>query len=266
MKARRILITQATLVLLGLLLLKFVFRNSDSFLGRVSSYIFSNNNVELVCSGVDPKSVDVIWNTEEGQSKIIESGNKIASVGYEYGPNRFLISLSDSITFKVGNWKTNRWNSHDYRIEIIKDDNGYKVNFLANGVNFDRTELHYNSSGEYDGAYRSYFENGNLSVQATYADGRPNGTKTFYSENGKIRATNEYLNGEANGVFINYGPDGKLNSKRNIGMEKKSTIHSDQRHLAAHWHHALFTYIYLKEKRAAPVRKTLGASNQWHTK
>lgn len=198
------------MVLLGFLLLKFAFRNSDSFLGRVSSYFFSNNNLELVCSGVNPKSVDVIWSTEEGQSKIIESADEIASVGYEYGPNAFLITLSDSLTFKVGNWKTNRWNSHDYRIEIIKDDSGYQVNFLANGVNFDRTELHYNSLGEYDGAYRTYFENGNLSVQATYSAGKPNGTITYYYENGKIRATNEYLNGESNGVFINYAPDGKI--------------------------------------------------------
>lgn len=214
------------IVLLCFLLLKFAFRNSDSFLGRVSSYFFSNNHVELVCSGIDSNSLDVVWNTESGQNKIIESGVEIATVGYEYGPNSFLVSLSDNVSFNVGNWKTNRWNSHDYRIEIIKDSSGYQVNFKALGADFERTEIHYNLDGELDGDYRLYYENGKLSCQAMYQDGQPEGKFVYYYENGVVRATNQYLNGKANGAFISYTPDGKIEFQKRYanGEEIRDSI------------------------------------------
>lgn len=209
-KAIRILLLVVAVIVVGLLLLRFTFRNSDSFLGRVSSYLFNNNSLELVCIGVDSKYVDVLWITENGQRQIVKAGTQVASIGYEYGPNSLLVTLSDSLNFKVGNWKTNKWNSHSYRIEITKDSFGYLVNFEAVGMNYDRTEIHYNWSGEMDGKYRMFYKNGELAVSATYRHGEPEGQIIYYYENGTIRASNEYSNGKANGWFLNYAPDGKV--------------------------------------------------------
>jgi hypothetical protein len=201
-------------VLGAFLVLKYGFRHSDSFMGRISVMLFEDaNSFTLETSGIDPIEIEIVWSTQWGKRKLVESGIQVAGTGNEYGPNGFIVSIRDTIVFKLGHWKTNRWNAHDYEIVVRQDTNGYAVSFLAEGPNYDRTEQHYNFSGELEGVYRSYYENGNLSFEGVYLNGRPDGVIKYYFENGSVRATNEYHDGKANGDFISYWPDGRIEFK-----------------------------------------------------
>jgi antitoxin component YwqK of YwqJK toxin-antitoxin module len=193
--------------------LKFISRESDSIFLRISNELFDNNRIELKCDGIETKDVDVVWRSEDNEKVIIKSGRKINKIGNDYGPNELEVKISNNIVFKLGNWKTANWHTHNYRIDIKKGLNGYKVNFIANGIDYEREEEEFDINGKRNGFYKSYYENGNLSVQGTYTNGLEEGQFIYYFKNGNIRATTDYLNGKINGYRISYTPDGKIEFK-----------------------------------------------------
>lgn len=65
------------------------------------------------------------------------------------------------------------------------------------------------------GAFASWFENGQLESAGEYQAGQPTGTWNWWHDNGMKRATGEYVDGKPAGSWMNWQPDGKriLNAK-----------------------------------------------------
>jgi hypothetical protein len=212
MKKLRIIIL--ILIVSGILILKYGFRNSDSLLGHISNTVFNNNGFELNCTGLDKSEVNVIWSGEQHTKTIlVSSGKQINDVPYEYGPNRFDVRLPNGVAFQVGHFKTRNWDPHDYTIDLKKDLSGYKITFIADGGDFEHSEQQFDLNGKLNGLSCSYYKNGNLSTRRTYIHGLQEGQSKFYFENGTIRVTDDFLHGKLNGYDIRYTPDGKVEYK-----------------------------------------------------
>lgn len=214
MRAKWLLIAGAILFLGGLVYLKFACRNSDSVRAHISNLVFNNNTIILDCSGIERNDVDVFWK-DDGETKklIINSGQQIGQIRNEYGPNGLEVIIENDKIFKVGHWKTANWHSHDYRISLVKDSKRYEIKFIAEGPDYKHSEQEFDLNGKPDGLYRSYYENGNLSVEGTYNDGLQHGIFKDYYKNGKLRVSNAYLHGKLNGYDISYSEDGKVEYK-----------------------------------------------------
>jgi len=208
---------------ISVLILKFLskpFANSDSILGRISNLLNSNNLIELNSVGLDKKNIDLIWYPELTDSVlIIKNGKQVGEIGYNYGPNRFKIFLSNDLEFKVGHFKTNNWHPHQYKIDVSKDSSGYRIGFTANGNDYERLEKSFNNDGLLEGQMISFLENGNCSFQGDYKNGLKHGLKQglfkYYHKNGKIRATTQYLKDTLHGIVTKFDENGNQ-----IRMEK----------------------------------------------
>lgn len=64
--------------------------------------------------------------------------------------------------------------------------------------------------GKFDGLWKFYDINGNLSSEVTYVDGKKEGKGISYYENGKVKSEANYEKGEANGYYKKYHKNGKL--------------------------------------------------------
>ena len=151
MKQRLIIILIFGLVSIGILkVISKPFASSDNTIGRLSNLLNWNNTIEINCIGLDKQNIDLIWYPDMTDSiLIIEQGRQVGKIGYEYGPNRFKILLSNDIEFSVGHNKSNDWHSYKYEINILKDSNGYKIGFTANGPDFKKYEQSFDLNGCY---------------------------------------------------------------------------------------------------------------------
>lgn len=140
------------LIISGLVILKFVskpFVNNDSTLGRISNLLNNNNIIYINCEGITKEEVRITWSSDTGKSKIVfRSGNNVGRIGHEYGNNSFTIYLNNKLEFRVNHFKTNNWHSHKYKFKIVKDNQKYKIKFIADGPNFVEFEDNYNLEGK----------------------------------------------------------------------------------------------------------------------
>lgn len=61
-----------------------------------------------------------------------------------------------------------------------------------------------------NGKVKSYFANGNVSAEMTFADGKLNGPNTLYYSNGKLRKQSNEDYNQTNGVYKYYFPNGQI--------------------------------------------------------
>ena len=136
-------------MILSAITLKFIskqFRNTDSILGRISSLINRDNSIHVTTTNIDPKSIEIIWRPDYLDSRIVhKNGVSKSKIGHEYGQNYFQINHNGSNISSVGHFKTNNWHSHNYRFEIVMDQEYYITSFQAIGPNsfetVDTTEI-----------------------------------------------------------------------------------------------------------------------------
>lgn len=64
-----------------------------------------------------------------------------------------------------------------------------------------------------NGAYETFYYNGNKKIVGTYLNDKKHGSWTWYYESGKIEATATYNNGTVDGEILNYYENGVLDSK-----------------------------------------------------
>lgn len=156
----------------ALLILKFAYAKSGSELGHLSNVIFNNNTLELNCTGIDRKDVDVIWEPEEARADtaLVISGIPIHKPGYVYGGNTFIIR-ADGKRFECGYFKERNWDPYDYRIDVSKTTAGYTIGFFADGAQYEHEEIPYNSAGQLNGWLTRYDRNGNSISRDEFKDG-----------------------------------------------------------------------------------------------
>lgn len=194
-------------------------QNTDTIAARLSNLVFENNPVELKCIGVDRSQVEITWHAQELAAVIFKKGEKISSIGQEYGPNAFDIWIGKTI-LHAGHWKFANWHSHDYLIKLVKVDSSYFLTFIADGPDFEHTEEQYDLNGKRTGRSRSYFRNGKLSVDRFYQNGWCEGNVIFYYENGNPRVRETYVGGKLHGEAVYYKTDGSIESVKNYGNRK----------------------------------------------
>ena len=193
--------------------LKFIsksFRNTDTILCRISNILNDNNGFSVETSGLDHSKIKIKWIYEVNHKLIFSNGKQIAKIDHEYGPNRFEIQVNSSSKFNVGHFKTANWASHNYTIKINKNSTEYKIEFIADGSDYEHTISRYNLKSKLNGLSCSYHKNGKLSTIGNYLNGKPEGSFKFYHENGNIRAITNYLNGELHGRNVDYKENGDI--------------------------------------------------------
>ena len=72
-----------------------------------------------------------------------------------------------------------------------------------------------------DGLIKTYFSNGKIQSEITYANKIREGAAKFYYENGNIRQEYTYVNGKVEGLIKEYYENGKLKLTYNIENGKK---------------------------------------------
>ncbi|MBR6412849.1 MAG: toxin-antitoxin system YwqK family antitoxin [Alphaproteobacteria bacterium] len=70
--------------------------------------------------------------------------------------------------------------------------------------------------GKIDGPYEEYYENGQLCIKCTYRDGEFRGLYEEYYENGQPRRRCTFKDGEFNGSYEEYYENGQLRRKGNF--------------------------------------------------
>ena len=61
----------------------------------------------------------------------------------------------------------------------------------------------------YNGIWTNYFENGEISSEIFYVDGKRNGKTIYYNKNGNKQGNGNYKNGEKVGKWTGYNKDGE---------------------------------------------------------
>lgn len=122
--------------LLGLKLISKSYANSDTLLCRISNLLNRNNTIQLTCHGLVKSEVSIKWYSDDVSDKsVIKNGRETKKISNHYGPSYFLITLENGQSAKVGHFKTNNWYSHNYKFDITKSDQKYRVKFVAEGPN-----------------------------------------------------------------------------------------------------------------------------------
>lgn len=79
-------------------------------------------------------------------------------------------------------------------------------------------EKQFNSKGQPDGVWVSWYENGNKNSQGTYVNGKWHGVYRVWYPNGNLRYTGEYDNGVRVGVWKFYDSTGTLVNKEDLNL------------------------------------------------
>ncbi len=86
---------------------------------------------------------------------------------------------------------------------------GYEAYFLNGQLEARR---HYNKYGKIEGKWQSWYENGQLYTDATYADDKANGDYSIWYENGGQRQICKYAHGKLDSTCILWNESGGLQS------------------------------------------------------
>jgi antitoxin component YwqK of YwqJK toxin-antitoxin module/Tfp pilus assembly protein PilF len=85
----------------------------------------------------------------------------------------------------------------------------------------------YNASGEKEGAWVYYFNNGAVKSNIHYLNGKQDGGQIFYRENGNLSSRESYVNNKADGVITSYTFAGKISFVNNYKQDKKEGLQKE---------------------------------------
>ena len=68
------------------------------------------------------------------------------------------------------------------------------------------------TNGQKEGAWQSFYEDGELMVMRSFKDGKKDGLEESYWKNGQLQSKGNYRNGEYDGLWIYYSSKGHLES------------------------------------------------------
>jgi antitoxin component YwqK of YwqJK toxin-antitoxin module len=105
-----------------------------------------------------------------------------------------------------------------YRVLSVSEDNGFKKPFrdyyvtgeLQGEGYYTYIDKYDDSKSVFDGNLTSYFKNGKVEQQATYANGKLEGTFIRYREDGLIDVKANYKDGKYDGLYTEFTDNGNL--------------------------------------------------------
>lgn len=119
---------------LTLLVLKFIgyYNKEDKgFIGFFGRMLNKTNSFNVTYTNVDKKDFDILWKTECNPIEtLVLNGNLINNFGYEYGPEKFIITYKGKTLCSDGFVSTNNNDSHDIEINIAKVKNSLEITYL----------------------------------------------------------------------------------------------------------------------------------------
>lgn len=184
-------------------------RNTDSILTRISNIVNVNNKLDLKFRNIDSNKIRISWTSEDSKEKVIfEHQEKIAKIGYNYGPNTFNFYYDGKLISTVSQFKKNNWHSHDYSIELIKDEEKFRLLFVANGPDYRKCILNF-KDGVYEGKQVYYYDEQNIELISNYKNGKKHGLEQGFYKNGYKKFECKYDNGEFLEEVVRYGEEEK---------------------------------------------------------
>ncbi len=104
----------------------------------------------------------------------------------------------DGNLYKIETWKAGQLTGT--KKEFYKGKNG-QAGKLKKEINY--------KNGEFDGAYRTYQENGQIAIEQFFKNGQKDGLCSYYYDDGKLFYTENYADGKREGQVKRLFPDGK---------------------------------------------------------
>lgn len=99
--------------------------------------LFDENPLSVkVEDGLDPNAVKVTWQSESGKETVIwQNGEKVNTIGNEYGKQTFKVYYQDQLLGKRHQFKTNNWHTHIYKVQVhyLFDSDIVVFDFSAEG-------------------------------------------------------------------------------------------------------------------------------------
>ena len=128
-----------------------------------------------------------------------------------------------------GSYREAEWTDDDpanliVRVEGGEDEQVYRAAILAvyptrtalfadnreGKIGHPKSRIRFNKKGQPDGAYESYYENGQLSYRTTYKAGQLDGAYESYHDNGQLCCRMTYKAGQPDGAYESYNENGQL--------------------------------------------------------
>lgn len=114
----------------------------------------------------------------------------------------------------VNEKKDSVWNYYNTEGTLISTEvytkgvkNGAFISYFPNGQ---KTEEKTYKNDTLNGVHQMYFEDGKLRSKVTFVKGKEQGIATYYQSDGKKQAEGKYVDGLRQGAWIFYKPDGTL--------------------------------------------------------
>ncbi|PWJ32898.1 hypothetical protein [Sediminitomix flava] len=137
-------------------------RNKDTILTKLHVLALNDNNIS-VDFNPEINSESIIIKDQSG-TIIYKNGELVENLHNEYGHVVFSFYTNDTLFAQAGHFKRNWWFTHDYQIQIEKENGDYKINLDINGPEkFQDDFIKYIKESENDSLqYSSYRTNGEL--------------------------------------------------------------------------------------------------------
>jgi hypothetical protein len=114
----KILITIFSLLLIGLIISKPIFknfRNSDTIANKIGCRIFELNSINVQVDKVLDLDKVVVKNN---LTTVFEDGNQKNSISQVYGHTILKVYYNQKLISEIGHFKSNSWQTNDYEIAI----------------------------------------------------------------------------------------------------------------------------------------------------
>lgn len=178
----------------------------EGFPNKVHYSVFNKPSYTIIQNALSSKGYKL-------QNSEIEDNELVST----YANSKFLIEITTEKREKDG------YSSFDesitaYSFRLIKKSSVYDPENGKKEMYFDNTnqiEISYNlKNGKFEGAYKGYYENGNLRIEGLYKNDEKNGLWKEYDEQGNLTNAYNISNGQLDGESKEYFTEGKIKSSR----------------------------------------------------
>ncbi len=181
-------------------------KSGKPFTGYCKSCFF-NDNLEMYLQFVDGRAEgkDTIY-YENGSINLIRSHylgkedgtwlfyNEDGTIKWEKNyfagapEGKHVYYYPDGNIYKIETWKAGALNGIKKEFFEGKNGNAGKL----------KKEIGY-KNGNFDGVYKTYFENGQIAIEQIFKEGQKDGLSSYYYDDGKLLYTENYKNGKKEG-------------------------------------------------------------------
>ena len=137
-------------------------RNKDTVITKLHVLAFNDNNISVDFNPeINSESITI---KDQSGTIIYKNGELVENLHNQYGHVIFSFYTDDTLFAQAGHFKRNWWFTHDYQIQIEKENGDYKINIDISGPEkFQDDFIKYIKESENDSLqYSSYRTSGEL--------------------------------------------------------------------------------------------------------